>query len=186
VGSVSLACLSCHDGTQSMDVVINAPGSGGWVATGTAIDGGTRVMTNSPVPLLGTDLTNDHPISMQFAAGGPIDTDADGVFARTGYADTDFRDVNKATINGQPIWWVDSDAASDPTGATGNATREKTDMLLYTRAPSDTGLANTQPFVECASCHDPHNDVTKVANQDPAFMRISNAASAICTTCHLK
>ncbi|MBW2294738.1 MAG: hypothetical protein JRG94_20865, partial [Deltaproteobacteria bacterium] len=35
VGSVSLACLSCHDGTQAMDVVINAPGSGGWDNSGT-------------------------------------------------------------------------------------------------------------------------------------------------------
>ena len=28
VGSVSLACLSCHDGTQAMDNIINSPGSG--------------------------------------------------------------------------------------------------------------------------------------------------------------
>jgi hypothetical protein len=26
VGSVSLACLSCHDGTQGMDSIVNAPG----------------------------------------------------------------------------------------------------------------------------------------------------------------
>ena len=26
VGSVSIACLSCHDGTQAMDVVLNLPG----------------------------------------------------------------------------------------------------------------------------------------------------------------
>ncbi len=32
VGSVSIACLSCHDGTQAMDNIINAPGSGGVVA----------------------------------------------------------------------------------------------------------------------------------------------------------
>ena len=31
VGSISLACLSCHDGTQAMDNVINAPGSGDWL-----------------------------------------------------------------------------------------------------------------------------------------------------------
>ena len=34
VGSVSLACLSCHDGTQAMDNIINAPGSGGYQANG--------------------------------------------------------------------------------------------------------------------------------------------------------
>ncbi len=34
--------------------------------------------------------------------------------------------------------------------------------------------------VECASCHNPHDDT-----QDK-FMRMSNAASALCTTCHIK
>ena len=29
VGSVSMACLSCHDGTQAMDNMMNAPGAGG-------------------------------------------------------------------------------------------------------------------------------------------------------------
>src|SRR5690606_2319524 len=28
IGSVSIACLSCHDGTQAMDSMINEPGSG--------------------------------------------------------------------------------------------------------------------------------------------------------------
>jgi hypothetical protein len=28
VGSVSLACLSCHDGSQAVDTVLNVPGSG--------------------------------------------------------------------------------------------------------------------------------------------------------------
>ena len=37
VGSVSIACLSCHDGVTSMSAVINAPGSGtGGDATWTA------------------------------------------------------------------------------------------------------------------------------------------------------
>src|SRR4029450_4140194 len=33
-GSGSPACLSCHDGTQAMDNIINAPGSGGYQANG--------------------------------------------------------------------------------------------------------------------------------------------------------
>ena len=71
VGSVSLACLSCHDGTQAMDVVINGPGSGNYNPAGSEIDtGAIGVMTGSPVPMLGTDLSNDHPISMQYGGGG--------------------------------------------------------------------------------------------------------------------
>ena len=39
VGSVSVACLSCHDGTQAMDNIINAPGSGGFDTTGGGANG---------------------------------------------------------------------------------------------------------------------------------------------------
>ena len=42
VGSVSLACLSCHDGTQAMDVVLNQPGSGGYNPAGAQIDNGAQ------------------------------------------------------------------------------------------------------------------------------------------------
>jgi len=176
VGSVSLACLSCHDGTQAMDVVINSPGSGGYNPAGSNI-GGLGVMLGSPVPVLDTDLTNDHPISMQYAAGGPVNTDADGLFAGA-LGDPDFNAPEKATVNGQPIWWVDSAG-----GVTG--TREKTDMLLYTRNDGFGSGGTIEPFVECGSCHDPHNSSTQSATQ-VAFLRISNTASTVCTACHDK
>ena len=67
VGSVSLACLSCHDGSQAMDSVINAPGRG--MNSGNI--GTVGAMTGTPVPMLGTDLRDDHPISIQYAGGGP-------------------------------------------------------------------------------------------------------------------
>ena len=173
VGSVSLACLSCHDGTQAMDVVLNSPGSGGYVAGGAQIDGAAiGVMTGEPVPRLGTDLSNDHPVSMQYGGGGPLESNADGAFTGT-LGDPDFVAPIKDTINLQPIWWVDSD------GGTANV-REKTDMLLYTR----TDIGEAQPFVECGSCHDPHNSNT-FGNQ-VSFLRTSNAASAVCTACHIK
>lgn len=174
VGSVSLACLSCHDGTQAMDVVLNLPGSGGYNASGAPIDPLTSsVMTTTPVPVLGVDLTNDHPISMQYGGGGPLATDPDGAFAGT-LGDTDFVAPQKATVNTNPIWWVDS-----PVGTSG--TREKTDMILYAR----DDLGTVQPFVECGSCHDPHNDLS-AGPTSVAFLRINNTASQICTTCHVK
>lgn len=175
VGSVSLACLSCHDGTQAMDVVLNLPGSGGYNPAGAEIDPvALGVMTGAPVPMLGTDLTNDHPISMQYGGGGPLATDANGIFTGA-LGDPDFNPPVKAEVNGNvPIWWVDS-----PVGTA--LTREKTDMILYAR----NDLGTVQPFVECGSCHDPHN----AASQGPttvAFLRIDNTASQICTTCHVK
>jgi len=173
VGSVSLACLSCHDGVQAMDVVLNQPGTN--MNTG-PIDGTMGAMGGTPVPVLGTDLRNDHPISMQYGGGGATNLDTDGTFTGT-LGDPDFNAPEKATINSIPMWWVDS-----PPGTA--QTREKTDMLLYTRAQVG-GVGTDEPFVECGSCHDPHNNATKGATQ-VAFLRIDQTASQICTTCHTK
>ena len=174
VGSVSLACLSCHDGTQAMDVVLNSPGTGGYDPAGAEIDSvAIDSMANTPVPNLGTDLSNDHPVSMQYGGGGALATDLDGLFSGT-LGDPDFEAPVKATINGQAIWWVDSVA--------NNGTREKTDMLLYSRTDLS---ATAEPFVECGSCHDPHNSDNQ-AGQQVSFLRTSNAASAVCTACHTK
>lgn len=176
VGSVSLACLSCHDGTQAMDVVLNQPGS-----TDVATPGEIDLNAIGPMtgfPNLGTDLTNDHPISMQYGGGGVDVTThpTDGTFTGT-LGDPDFNAPERVTVNGQPIWWVDS-----PGGAVG--VREKTDMLLYTRDEA-TVTGGQQPFVECGSCHDPHNSSTASPTQ-VAFLRVSNQASQVCTTCHIK
>lgn len=54
---VSLACLSCHDGTVALD----AYGGGGTP---------TLVIPTTSTAYIGNDLTNDHPISIQFDAGG--------------------------------------------------------------------------------------------------------------------
>jgi len=166
VGSVSLACLSCHDGSQAMDVVINKPGSGGYDASGSEISA-TEIgtMTGTPLPNLGSDLSNDHPISIQYGGGGCSTTD----IGCTTMGDSDFVSPATANINGFQQWWVDTSSAG---------TREKTDMMLYTRTLSGV----TQPFVECASCHDPHN-----ASSTPvSFLRIDNENSAVCLACHIK
>lgn len=174
VGSVSIACLSCHDGTQAMDVVINAPGSRGVTpTTGAELDSlaiGNIGSIAGTAADLGTDLTNDHPIGIQYGGFDP----------GTGQIDPDFvggTSLQTATINGAPVWWVD-------TGSTGTGTREKNDVILYTR---DNGGVN-QPFVECGSCHDPHQGagVGTTAGSDVNFMRIANTNSDLCLTCHVK
>jgi hypothetical protein len=162
-----------------MDVVINGPGSGNYNPAGSEIDPiGIGVMTGLPIPVLGTDLTNDHPISMQYGGGGVNVTThpADGTFAGT-LGDPDFNAPERVTLNGQPIWWVDG-----PLGAAGE--REKTDMLLYTRDEA-TVAGGQQPFVECGSCHDPHNSSTQ-GTGSVAFLRVANSASQVCTACHVK
>ena len=180
---MSLACLSCHDGSQAVDVVINKPGSGGYVAAGSELSttSGSN-LSGAPIPMLGTDLQNDHPISIQYA-GGACNTAADCDPQLQATGDPDFMPVVHASINSQDAWWVDTDNFSlQADGAnlqsgTPNV-REKTDMILYARDFSGT----TGPSVECASCHDPHEDTARPVS----FMRIANANSGVCLACHIK
>ena len=172
VGSVSIACLSCHDGTQAMDSVLNEPGSGTTNATfgagvwsganQTAGQIGAGLVTN-----LGQDLSNDHPIGIQYGGGGITSTTP---AAATN--DPDFATPETVDLNGTQVWWVDSET-------TPNGTREKTDMLLYTRSVAGIDGGALQPFVECASCHDPHTS-------NATFLRTSNDGSAVCLACHNK
>ncbi len=170
VGSVSIACLSCHDGTQAMDSVLNEPGSGftnatfgGGSWTGPNVNIGTGELTNAPN--LGQDISNDHPIGIQYGGGGLTAAAPSGTLA-----DADFNDASFVDLNGTNVFWVE-------TGT--NTTRDKTDMILYNR--DVTGIAGgLQPFVECASCHDPHSDT------NPTFLRTSNDNSAVCLACHNK
>lgn len=191
VGSVSLACLSCHDGTQAMNVMINQPGSGGFNSAGAAL-AGTWTGANQTagkigaglITLIGQDLKNDHPVGIQYAGGPKSGTvpAAGTAYGNTLFRDADFTAASSATLNGASVWWVDT--------AGGTVAREKTDMQLYTRTGADSvsitgtvtagALTGAQPFVECASCHDPHVD------NGTTFLRISNAGSAVCLACHTK
>ena len=181
VGSVSIACLSCHDGTQAMDVMINQPGSGGYNAAGARLAGTwTGAAADGLMPTgianIGKDLKNDHPIGIQYAGGGYLT----GVGTPSTAADKDFKAPTEVTINSLPVWYVPTDSAVG-----GVAGRDKTDLPLYTRKVATfnngdaAGNAN-EPFVECASCHDPHQDA------NPTFLRIDNDGSAVCLACHTK
>jgi hypothetical protein len=230
IGSVTIACLSCHDGAQAVDALINAPGSGNytplgspaadfyaWAGTdrfsGTDTDGAGKLNPNI-VQNLGTDLRNDHPVSMQYAGGGI--TGSLGAITNGVPVDRDFttetaRDITLADGNTykvslaaeqhatlDTVFWIER--GNESLNAAG---RDREDVIFYTRdfAPTVTANGNKagiQPFVECGSCHDPHN----VSN--PTFLRVSNgipsagtladtfptrtndAASGLCLTCHDK
>ncbi len=65
---VSLACLSCHDGTVAFDSLVNEPGSGLDTIGTWSWNNNGNIMTSSTSPsaMIGTDLTNDHPISITY------------------------------------------------------------------------------------------------------------------------
>lgn len=92
VGGVSGACLSCHDGSIALDVLTNVNGvakptgfvtftqvgtskanygsSGGGVKDIMQLAGG---ITN-PLPFLGQDLRNDHPVAISYDTAYTADT----------------------------------------------------------------------------------------------------------------
>lgn len=98
---VSLACLSCHDGTIGFDVLINAPTTAGpsynytaggadqgWTFTGADSLSGRGFPTE-----LGKDLSSEHPISVTYntALDGDFDSianaEADGIVFYGGTGD---------------------------------------------------------------------------------------------------
>lgn len=178
VGSTSLACLSCHDGSQAMDAMLNAPGSGNPSVAGYTWTG-SKTLTG--LPNLGSDLSNDHPIGIQYCGGGIT-----GAAGALGGAcnDKDFISGTVTTmstgdtatlltkdVNGTPVFWVNTDA---------NTARNKVDLQLYTRTfPGGSG-----PSVECGSCHDPHMEA--LATGAVNFMRVTTTGSKICLSCHIK
>lgn len=197
VGSISMACLSCHDGTQAMDNVINAPGSGNvvdnggdnvgrnwnWAGSPRANSDGVMANGNGFIANLSTDLSNDHPIGIQYCGGG---LSGSGNTVSGTCKDGDFRQPSTQTINGNQVFWVD-------TGTSGLGTKERTDLPLYVSdRPSAVagGGTVTGPLVECASCHDPHVSNGQAGpnglTAGETFLRISNAQSAVCIACHNK
>lgn len=158
---ISLACLSCHDGSVAVDAIRVKPkdyedtgthykmsreGSAGSDSCGKCHNrtdgayGGITGAHDAVVRYLEKDLRDDHPISM------PLPTvDMDPQF-------------------NQPTIMKDDGGRMFPNGI--------------------------QTFegdkVQCASCHDPHNpDERNVEGRDP-FLRTSNRGSALCLTCHAK
>lgn len=118
-GDESKLCLSCHDGTVALE---NFGGT----------SGGTNFVTGGA--LVGTDISDDHPISFTY-------------------------DAALATADG---------GLHDPTVTnSGLGSTISADMLFSDR-------------MECASCHDVHDDGFGM------FLRLDNAASALCLTCHDK
>ena len=169
-GGVSLACLSCHDGARATDVVINKPGTDGYNPAGSEIDplAGPLLTGVFAVGASG-DLANDHPIAVVYGGfGSPA-------------VDPDFMTTTLKQIGTENKWYLDQNS---------NNIREKTDIILYTRAAT----GGDKPFVECGSCHDPHSGVaadvagggTNAAGSDVSFMRVANTGSALCLACHVK
>lgn len=125
-GSVSIACLSCHDSTQAWGV--------------------SKSMEDHPFGVPYRGLSDKFVLDAERKSLGGSDT---GMPRRMGVFigdDSEFRPVRSGVINNRTVWW----ASTMDTGQ-----RTKSDLPLYPRKSLAEG-GGLIPYVECTSCHDPH------------------------------
>jgi len=173
-GGSSKLCLSCHDGTLAIGNVnvLNGQGNASIPMVGTGAGGvmppgqGT---TSGFTRFLGTDLRNDHPISVTFTSALAT------------------RDGELRAVDAQQRWPAGSGSVIGP-----RAPGFK--PLL----PLERTGAGGQGQVQCATCHDPHLRELDPTKGNQKFLRAQrfqeaapganhNAASDIvCLGCHDK
>lgn len=171
---VSKACLSCHDGTVGINQLINNKGSG--LGTNPANSGDTKI-TNTPggggnnnmaqdsVPYLGTNLSNDHPVSMLFSSA----RSPNGSYAN----EQDYGDNAAPGATNSGFYLPGATGGMENTTIYAGGTGGSGDRF-------GNGIRLFNGKVQCASHHDPHNSA------NPTFLRVSNDDSKVCRTCHRK
>jgi hypothetical protein len=175
---VSLACLSCHDGTIALDALINAPGSGGFNVTNRSGMSAGEGLDNITFTGAGVDSTgslNDAERPSSTVGGGFLGGLNDFVGGPGGLAP--FPNLTRNLSDDHPISIrmpsTDpqfTDALTNSPAAEGNirsvqrlgATRpsDKRDRVRLYNSGTVSGGTVTTDWVECASCHNPHTPRT--------------------------
>ena len=189
-GINSLTCLSCHDGQTAVDSIINMPGSGRYSQAQETTE--NTAFLNSwndsrgpdatvHLRLSGSECLVCHSSGAGFVGAGASDFTASALgtdlrndhpvgirFPTSAGPGTDFKDPPRKEVR---LAYFDSN---------GNSRADTNEIRMY-----NTGDGYE---VECASCHDPHG-VPSAGPGSPfnaTFLRITNAGSAVCITCHAK
>lgn len=181
-GAASLVCLSCHDGQQAVDAIMNMPGSGRYQATPDPafLDSWTNVGTDATVH---AGLNQSECLACHSATAGAV-LGAGAADFRVAAISTDLRDdhpvgVRFPTTNGTGTDWKTPNSNAAGTkffDEDADGRMEKGEIRLY----------GANASVECGSCHDPHGVATTGSLFNATFLRKSNAGSAVCLTCHSK
>jgi hypothetical protein len=185
-GANSLACLSCHDGQTAVDSVINMPGSGGY------LDSQKTSQSNAFLNTWNNSRGPDATVHVGLAGAECLACHASGA-GIVGAGATDFTvfAIGTNLNNDHPVGVLlpvgdDWNVPAGIKGTTkffdgdGDGIMDKNEVRFYS---GDRG-----PEVECASCHDPHG-VPSGGPGSPfnkSFLRVTDAGSAICLTCHNK
>jgi len=178
---VSLACLSCHDGTIALDALVNAPGSGGFNRTnrdtlvagsaGEGLDGITfpgALGVDSDGSLNGGDRAST--TTGGGFSGGAADYASDDAGWTGGMRP--FPNLTRILTDDHPISMrmsaddLQFKEALDNSDAVGQITpvRRFAEANLPTDKRDQVRLYNSDgtniDYVECASCHNPHTPRT--------------------------
>jgi hypothetical protein len=159
VNVYSLLCLGCHDGVGALNVLQNFPSDG---RDTTPPDGAVDWYIN------GAPFKPDQ-IGDVFDGGINIGERKTG-----GNTYVELRNDHPISVNYLAANAQDDDGFENPITAGG---------ITYVGDPK-VKLFNG--FVECTSCHDPHNEGVQATGAKYPFLWVDNAGSYLCTRCHLK
>lgn len=135
--------------------------------------GQTASFGMGPFPNLGTDLSDDHPISMAMPATDPQFADV---------LNNRLNNIDGGTSNeGIKIAYVSRYGNQTTPGTTVWSPDKRDRIRLYPSAGGTGGVTDGSVFVECASCHNPHTPRT-------LFLRLPTVSSGdySCTDCSIK
>jgi Doubled CXXCH motif (Paired_CXXCH_1) len=176
-GGSSKLCLSCHDGTLAIGNVnvLNGQANASVPMVGTG-PGGTmppgQGTASGYTRYLGTDLRNDHPISVTYNSALAA------------------RDGELRAVDAQQRWPAGSGSVI--------GVREPGYKPLMPLEPTGSGGAGNNGQLQCATCHDPHLRELDASKGNQKFLRAQRfqeaapsaahnaAADIVCLSCHDK
>ncbi|MDZ4253148.1 MAG: cytochrome c3 family protein [Sulfuritalea sp.] len=180
-GAASLVCLSCHDGQQAVDAIMNMPGSGRYSSTPNAAFLNNWTNPTGPDASVHLGLKQGECLACHSSNAGFIGAGAADFTAAA--ISTDLRDdhpvgVKYPATNGDGTDW--KSPGGSVTGAIffdddADNHMDKGEIRLYGNG-SDAS-------VECGSCHDPHG-VSNGTLFNATFLRKPRAT--VCLSCHTK
>ena len=201
---VSLACLSCHDGTVGIDALINAPGSGGFLSDNAAGGAGPTSMgfntTGGPVngitvdskmnPAQRPDCTPGTTCVQPFT-GSQLDALVGNDALTATFGMSPFPNLTQDLSDDHPISIQIPDGATDPQfnlisanfTAAFQGAGGVTYLTKFTAAELNDDVRDRvrayptvagSQYVECASCHNPHTP-------RPLFLRLPSVNANLTT-----
>lgn len=188
-GAASLSCLSCHDGQTAVDSIINMPGSGRYQASQATSQDNTFLNTWNNAR--GPDATIHIGLN-PVANLGCLACHASGAgFVGAGATDFTVFAIGTDLKNDHPVGVTYPTSNGPGTDFNTPGGTKGTAKFFDVDANTNMGKGEVRVYdgkVECASCHDPHGVPSGGTNStfQPTFLRVSNAGSALCLTCHSK